>query len=270
MCSAKPIGFLGEPNMSDMNGKVALITGASSGIGRATAQSFAGRGAKVVLAARRHDELAVLARDIESSGGQASFVVTDVAVTEDVQRMVAHAVETFGRLDYAVNNAGIEGRVAGISDLTEQDWDHVLDTNLKGNFLCLKYEAPAILAGGRGGAIVNVGSVNSFLGVAGGAAYVASKHGQIGLTTSASAELAPQGIRVNLVCPGFVDTPMHRRLRAVVGDELFDKGFLPRVHSRRAGHPDEIARTIVFLCSDDASYITGTTLTPDGGFTLTV
>jgi NAD(P)-dependent dehydrogenase (short-subunit alcohol dehydrogenase family) len=256
--------------MSDMDGKVALITGASSGIGRATAKAFATRGAKVVLAARRHDELAALARDIQSSSGEASFVVTDVAVAKDAQRMVAHAVETFGRLDYAVNNAGIEGRFAKLSDLSEQDWDCVLDTNLKGNFLSLKYEVPAILAGGRGGAIVNVGSVNSFLGVRGGAAYVASKHGQVGLTTSASAELASQGIRVNLVCPGFVDTPMHRRLRAVVGDEAFDKGLLPRVHSRRAGSPEEIAQSIVFLCSDDASYITGTTLTPDGGFTMTL
>jgi NAD(P)-dependent dehydrogenase (short-subunit alcohol dehydrogenase family) len=256
--------------MADMNGKVALITGASSGIGRATAQCFAARGVKVVLAARRHDELATLAREIESSGGQASFVVTDVAVADDVQKMVAHAVETFGRLDYAVNNAGIEGRFARVSDLTEEDWDRVLDTNLKGTFLCLKYEIPAMLAGGRGGAIVNVGSVNSFRGVAGGAAYVASKHGQVGLTTSASAEVAPQGIRVNLLCPGFVDTPMHQRLRAVAGDDVFDNGFLPRVHSRRAGQPEEIARTIVFLCSDDASYITGSTLTPDGGFTLTL
>lgn len=256
--------------MSDMNDKVALITGASSGIGRATAEAFAARGAKVVLAARRKDELASLAKEIESRGGQASFVVTDVAVAADVERMVAHAMKTFGRLDYAVNNAGIEGRIAGIADLTEQDWDRVLGTNLKGNFLCLKYEAPAMLAGGRGGAIVNVGSVNSFLGFAHGAAYVASKHGQIGLTTCASAELAPQGIRVNLVCPGFIDTPMHRRARAVFGDEIYDNLLVPRVHARRTGQPEEIARSIVFLCSDEASYITGSTLTPDGGFTLTI
>ncbi len=134
----------------------------------------------------------------------------------------------------------------------------------------MKYEAPAILAGGRGGAIVNIGSVNSFLGFPGGAAYVASKHGQIGLTTTASAELAPQGIRVNLVCPGFIDTPMHLRARVVVGDDLYDKVLVPRVHTRRMGRPEEIARAIVFLCSDEASFITGTTLTPDGGFTLTI
>ena len=256
--------------MSDMNGKVALITGASSGIGRATAEAFAAQGAKVVLAARREEELAALASEIEARGGAASFVMTDVAVAKDVERMVAHTIETSGRLDYAVNNAGIEGRLAGIADLPEEEWDRVLDTNLKGTFLCLQQEARAMLAGGRGGAIVNVGSVNSFLGFAHGSAYVASKHGQIGLTTSVSAELAPQGIRVNLVCPGFIDTPMHRRARGLLGNEIYDDVLLPRVHTRRAGRPEEIARSIVFLCSDDASYITGTTLTPDGGFTLTI
>lgn len=194
-------------DVSDMNDKVALITGASSGIGRATAETFAAKGSKVVLAARRKDELMALASEIEARGGQASFVVTDVSVAKDVERMVAHTMETFGRLDYAVNNAGIEGQFTGIVDLPEEAWDRVLDTNLKGTFLCLKYEARAMLAGGIGGAIVNVGSVNSFLGFAGGSAYVASKHGQIGLTTSVSAELAPQGIRVNLICPGFIRTP---------------------------------------------------------------
>jgi NAD(P)-dependent dehydrogenase (short-subunit alcohol dehydrogenase family) len=257
--------------MSDMNDKVALITGASSGIGRATGEAFAARGAKVVLAARRKDELAALAREIEGRGGQASFVVTDVSIAKDVERMVAHTIETFGRLDIAVNNAGIEGQIGSIADLPEEEWDRVLDTNLKGTFLCLKHEARAMLAGGRGGAIVNVGSVNSFLGVATFSSYVASKHGLIGLTTSASAELAPQGIRVNLICPGIIDTPMHRRLRGIIGDEIYDKNILgQRVHSRRAGRPEEIARSIVFLCSDNASYITGTTLTPDGGFTLTI
>jgi NAD(P)-dependent dehydrogenase (short-subunit alcohol dehydrogenase family) len=256
--------------MSDMNDKVALITGASSGIGRATGEAFAARGAKVVLAARREHELATLTSKIESRGGRASFVVTDVAIAKDVERMVAHAIETFGRLDYAVNNAGIEGQLSGIMDLPEEEWDRVFNINLKGNFLCMKYEARAMLAGGHGGAIVNVGSVNSFLGFPTASAYVASKHGQIGLTTSVSAELAPQGIRVNLVCPGIIDTPMHHRLRGLVGNEIFDKVLLQRVHTRRAGRPDEIAQTIVFLCSDEASYISGTTLTPDGGFTLTV
>lgn len=255
--------------MSDMNERVALITGASSGIGRATAEAFAAQGARVVLAARRQDELASLVTEIESRGGKATAIKTDVSAAKDVERMVAHAIETFGRLDYAVNNAGIEGQWAGITELTEDEWDRVLNINLRGTFLCLKYEARAMLDCGHGGAIVNIGSVNSFLGFPTGSAYVTSKHGLIGLTTSVSAELASQGIRVNLVCPGFIDTPMHHRARALVGDELYDRGLLPSVHLRRAGRPDEIARSILFLCSDEASYITGTTLTPDGGFTLT-
>ena len=253
-----------------MNGRVALITGASSGIGRATAGLFAERGASVVVAARRQDELDSLVAEIEARGGTASGVRTDVSVSSDVRRMVDHAIAKFGRLDYAVNNAGIEGRFAGITEIEEDEWDRVLGINLKGMFLCLQNEARAMLAAGHGGAIVNVGSVNSFLGFATGSAYCTSKHGLIGLTTSVSAELASKGIRVNLVCPGIIDTPMHRRLRSEIGDEVYDQGVLPSVHLQRAGQPEEIARAIVFLCSDDASYITGTTLTPDGGFTLTV
>jgi len=253
-----------------MNGNVALITGASSGIGRATAALFAAKGARVVVAARRQDELDSLVAEIEAQGGQATAIQTDVAVTADVERMVAHAIKTFGRLDYAVNNAGIEGRFASITELSEADWDQVLGINLKGTFLGMQHQARAMLAAGNGGAIVNVGSVNSFLGFATGAAYCTSKHGLIGLTTSVSAELASQGIRVNLVCPGIIDTPMHHRLRKDIGDAVYDQSVLPSVHLQRAGQPQEIAQAIVFLCSDAASYITGTTLTPDGGLTLTV
>ncbi|MGH9949421.1 MAG: SDR family NAD(P)-dependent oxidoreductase [Pyrinomonadaceae bacterium] len=253
-----------------MKGKVALITGASSGIGRATAEAFAAKGAKVVLAARRQDELDSLIAEIEAAGGKATAIQTDVSRAQDVKQMVAHSINTFGRLDYAVNNAGIEGQIANIVDLEEDDWDSVLDINLKGNYLCLRYEARAMLDGGHGGAIVNVGSVNSFLGFPSGAAYVASKHGQVGLTTSASAELAPHGIRVNIVCPGFVDTPMHHRIRGIIGDEIFDAALVPQVHLRRVGRPEEIASAILYLCSDEASFITGTTLTPDGGFAMTI
>jgi NAD(P)-dependent dehydrogenase (short-subunit alcohol dehydrogenase family) len=253
-----------------MNDRVALITGASSGIGRSTAEAFAAEGARVVVAARREDELASLVTEIEGRGGKATAIKTDVSATKDVERMVAHAIESFGRLDFAVNNAAIEGQFTGITDLTEDAWDRVLDINLRGTFLCLKYEARAMLKCGNGGAIVNVGSVNSFLGFPAGSAYVTSKHGLVGLTTSVSAELAPQGIRVNLVCPGIIDTPMHHRARELLGDEVYDTAVLPSVHLRRAGRPEEIARAIVFLCSGEAGYITGTTLTPDGGFTMTI
>ena len=256
--------------MSSMKGKVALVTGASSGIGRATALAFAAREARVALAARREDELAALAAEIEAAGGEATYVQADVSVADDVERMVAHTIERFGRLDFAVNNAGIEGEFQGIGDLSEEAWDRVLDINLKGTFLCLKYEARSMLEAGNGGAIVNVGSVNSFLGFAGGAAYVASKHAQVGLTTSVSAELAPQGIRVNIVCPGIIDTPMHHRLRGIIGDEPYENILQGRVHQKRKGLPEEIANVILFLCSDEASYITGTTVTPDGGFTMTL
>jgi len=256
--------------MSDMNNKVALVTGASSGIGRATAKLFAEKGAKVVVAARRLDELESLVSEIQSQGGEATAIQTDICKVAEVERMVDHAIKTFGRLDYAVNNAGIEGRFASITELSEEDWDQVLGINLKGTFLGMQHQARAMLAAGNGGAIVNVGSVNSFLGFATGAAYCTSKHGLIGLTTSVSAELASQGIRVNLVCPGIIDTPMHQRLRQEIGDAIYDEGVLPSVHLKRAGQPKEIADAIVFLCSDAASYITGTTLTPDGGLTLTV
>ena len=218
--------------MSDMSNKVALITGASSGIGRATAERFVEQGAQVVVAARRQDELDSLVAAIESGGGTATAIKTDVAVAKDVERMVDHAIKTFGRLDYAVNNAGIEGQFAPITDLPEDEWDRVLGINLKGTFLGMKHQARAMLAAGNGGAIVNVGSVNSFLGFATGAAYCTSKHGLIGLTTSVSAELASQGIRVNLVCPGIIDTPMHQPLARRDRRRALRSGALPNVHLR--------------------------------------
>lgn len=256
--------------MPEWNQKVAVITGASSGIGRATARTFAARGARVAMAARRGHLLAELAEEIREAGGEASFLPTDVSVEGDVKDLVDHTLDAFGRLDFAVNNAGTEGPIAGLTDMPTDAWQTVLDVNLKGAFLCMKHQARAMLDGGRGGAIVNVGSVNSFLGNEGGTAYATSKHGLVGLTTSASAELAPRGIRVNVMCPGVIDTPMHRRLREEVGDELYDSALNEDVHQRRAGRPEEIADAIAFLCSEEASYITGTALTADGGFLMTL
>ena len=253
-----------------MKEKVALVVGASSGIGKSTALEFAQRGARVVVAARRNDELQAVVSEIQQNGGEASAIATDVSKSVEVQRMVDHAINEYGRLDFAVNNAAIEGNFNAIVDLPEEEWDRVLNINLRGVFLCLKYQAKAMLKCDNGGSIVNVGSVNSFLGFPTGSPYVTSKHALIGLTTSVSAELGPHGIRVNLVCPGVIDTPMHRRLRAIIGDDIYDKGFVPSVHLRRMGQPSEIAQTILYLCSDQASYVTGTTLTPDGGYTMTI
>ena len=252
-----------------MKDKVALITGASSGIGWSTAKAFAAEGSKVVLAARREDELSMLASEIQQAGGEASFIPTDVSSSQAVQNMVDHTMQTFGRLDFAINNAGIEGLFTGIAEFPEEEWEKVIDINLKGAFYCMKYQAQAMIQAGNGGSIVNVGSVNSFLGFAGGSAYATSKHGMVGLTSSASAELASQGIRVNIVCPGFVVTPMHHRVREFVKDEMIE-AYIEKVHQQRAAQPEEIASTIVFLCSEGASYITGTTLTPDGGMVSTI
>ncbi|WP_260483419.1 SDR family NAD(P)-dependent oxidoreductase [Sphingomicrobium flavum] len=255
--------------MSAFSGKVALVTGASSGIGEATARLFAKRGASVVLAARRRDRLDALVEEIEQTGGTASAIDTDVADAASVEAMVAHAVDTFGRLDFAVNNAGLGTKVYPVTDMPDDYWDEVMAVNLRGNFLCLKHEARAMLAAGNGGAIVNVGSVSTFLGTPGATAYTASKAGQLGLTTSASGELASQGIRVNLVCPGVIDTPLHQAIKANLGAEAFD-GIRQRKHLQRFGQPEEIATCIAFLCSDEASFITGSTLTADGGFHLSI
>ena len=255
--------------MNTLAGKVAIVTGASSGIGEATARLMAQRGATVVLAARREEAIAALAKDIASTGGSASHIRTDVSDAGDVEAMVAHAVETHGRLDIAVNNAGIGAEVHAIVDMPDEWWDRVQNTNLRGNFLCLKYQARAMLVAGNGGAIVNVGSVNTFLGCPGAAAYCVSKAGQLALTTSASAELAEHGIRVNLVCPGVTDTPLHHEIKGNLGPEAFE-GMKAQTHQRRFGDPAEIARAIAFLASEEASFITGTTLTADGGFHLTL
>ena len=255
--------------MAAFEGKVAIVTGARSGIGKATALILAERGATGVVAARRTEVLDELVAQIEQAGGKASAVVTDVAQASDVEAMVAHAVDTHGRLDLAVNNAGIGAEVYPLIDTPDDYWDRVMAVNLRGNFLCLKHEARAMLATGNGGSIVNIGSVNTFLGCPGASTYTASKAGQLGLTTSASAELAEHGIRVNLLCPGVIHTPLHEQIKGNLGAEAFD-GIRQRKHMRRFGEPEEIARCIAFLCSEDASFVTGTTLTPDGGFHLSL
>jgi len=254
----------------DYSESVALITGGSSGIGRATAVRFAELGARVVVAARSEKPGLEAVEEILNLGGKAVFVQTDVARESDVETMVSTALSEFGRLDFAVNSASVEGPLKPIAETLAEEWDIVCDANLKGTFLCVKHEAKAIRESGKGGAIVNVGSVNSRLGFPGATPYVASKHGQVGITRCAAAEYAADGIRVNIVCPGIVQTPMHERLRGMVGDELIDSYAIgQRTPLGRKGTPHEIARTIVSLCSDDTSYVTGAEIYADGGWTAT-
>lgn len=242
--------------------KVALVTGGASGIGRATALAFAKKGAKVaVVDCKENDEMADLIKEL---GSEAIFIKCDVSKTDDVKAMVAQTIAAFGRLDYAFNNAGIEGTSAPTQDCSEENWDKTIGVNLKGVWLCMKYEIPEILKQGKG-AIVNCASVAGMIGFAGLPAYVASKHGIVGLTKTTALECATQGIRVNAVCPGVIQTPMIDRLtgKTKEGIERF-KGFEP---IGRFGLPEEIANAVVWMCSDEASFVTGHVMAVDGGFT---
>jgi NAD(P)-dependent dehydrogenase (short-subunit alcohol dehydrogenase family) len=246
---------------SSLEGKVAIVTGGNSGIGRATAVRFAAKGVRVTIAARRADEGHETVEIIRAAGGEAIFVPTDVSQESQIEAMVQKTVETYGGLDYAFNNAGVTGPVGtALTDATEEAWDQVIDVNLKGVWLSMKYEIPQMLKGG-GGAIVNDSSVAGLLG-SGLFAYSASKHGVIGLTKSAALAYAQQGIRINAVCPGFVRTPMVEPL-------LDDPESNARVHAMepmgRVGNPEEVADAVVWLCSDEASFVTGIAMPVDGG-----
>jgi NAD(P)-dependent dehydrogenase (short-subunit alcohol dehydrogenase family) len=247
-----------------MVGKVALVTGGSSGIGRATALCFARDGAKVVVAARRSDEGEETAHLIQESGGEAIFVKTDISHGVEVQALVATCLATFGRLDYACNNAGIEGPNMPTIDCREEDWQAVMDINLKGTWLCLKYEIPPMITQG-GGAIVNMASVGGLIGFPGLAPYVATKHGIIGLTKTVAMEHAQHHIRVNVVCPGLIDTPMADRFTGGPASDT-EQFILSLKPMRRRGTPMEIAEAVAWLCSDAASFVTGHSMIVDGGF----
>lgn len=244
--------------------RVILVTGASSGIGRAAAIGLGRAGARVVLCARRVSEGEKTAEQVRAAGGEAVFERTDVSKSSDVERAVATALDRFGRLDGAVNNAGVDGPNVKTADYDEAAWRRVLDTNLTGLWLCMKHEIPAMLQSG-GGAIVNVASVLGLYAYPTASAYVASKHGVVGLTRTAAVEYARHGIRVNAVCPGYVPT------------ELSDKTFSPERRDRvvamtpmkRPGTPEEIAEVILWLLSDASSFVTGHALVADGGLTLT-
>jgi NAD(P)-dependent dehydrogenase (short-subunit alcohol dehydrogenase family) len=245
--------------------KVVLITGGTSGIGQATALAFAKKGAKVIVAARRVSEGKATVEMIKETGGEAQFVQTDVTKANEVEALIAACITNYGGLDYAVNNAGIGGTAfTPAAEYEEEIWDKVIDINLKGVWLCMKYEIPEMLRRGQG-VIVNMSSVAGLRGGEIGVAYHASKHGVIGLTKAAAIEYAAQGVRINAVCPAVIKTPMT--------DPLFDdKDMTAQVTAKhpmgRVGRPEEVASTVLWLCSEDASFVTGHAHPVDGGFLI--
>lgn len=243
-------------------GKVALVTGGNSGIGKATALAFAQEGAKVVIAARRVQEGVETVSMIKDAGGEALFIQTDVSKAVEVERMVQQTVEVYGRLDCAFNNAGIStGRVTMIEE-TEENFDQVIHINLKGVWLCMKQEIHQMLMQGSG-TIVNDSSAAGLHGVRRGSTYAASKFGVIGLTKSAALEYAKQGIRVNAVCPGWIHTPMVER--GMQRNPELETQIIEQEPVGRIGRPEEVAAAVLWLCSDAASFVTGIAMPVDGG-----
>jgi NAD(P)-dependent dehydrogenase (short-subunit alcohol dehydrogenase family) len=243
--------------------KVALVTGGSFGIGRATAVAFATRGARVVIADRAEDKDQGTLNAVKSAGGEAMFMQCDVSDSKQVKKMLADVVEKYGRLDFAFNNAGIEGSNAPTHECTEENWDRTIQVNLKGIWLCMSNEIPYMLKAGKG-SIINCASVAGLSGFAGLPAYVASKHGVVGLTKTAALEYAKQGIRVNAVCPGVIHTSMVDRLTG--RDKQVEKQYINMEPLGRMGLPEEVAEAVIWMCSDSASFVTGIAMPVDGGF----
>jgi len=249
--------------MNGIQDSVAIVTGASSGIGRAAARRFAEEGARVVAADVDADGGSGTVETIRDAGGEATFVETDVSDRADVEAMVETAVDRYGGLDFAFNNAGIEGRNDSLVDQGDDDWERVIDINLKGVFLGLRAEIPAMLDDG-GGVIVNTSSIAGVVGFQGVSPYVASKHGVIGLTKTAALEYGRDGVRVNAISPGVIETPMVDRA-AAANPEMIE-AVSEATPMGRVGDPEEIGDAAVWLCSDDASFVTGETLVIDGGY----
>ena len=249
-------------NNLEFEGKVALVTGGSSGIGKACALSFAQKGAKVVVADIDEENGKSVVEKIKGDGGEAIFVDVDVSDHEAVKKMVEDTVDAFGRLDYAVNNAGIGGAQADTGEYEIEAWLQVIDINLNGVFYCMRYEIPQMLENG-GGAIVNMSSILGTDAFAKTSAYTASKHAVIGLTKTAALDYAQRGIRVNSVGPAFISTPM---VTEGFNDEELE-GIMALHAMGRLGEPQEVADLVVFLCSDKASFMTGVHYLVDGGYT---
>ena len=249
--------------MKRFQDRVALVTGGTSGIGKATALAFAAEGARVVVAGRRETEGTAVVADIRRKDGQATFVVTDVTRDADVRKLVDSALRSYGRLDVAFNNAGTEGVVGPITELGEADWGRTVDVNLKGTWLCMKHEIPAMAE--RGGAIVNVATIAALAGMAGTTIYAASKGGVIAMTRAAAIEWAAKGIRVNVVSPGAVETDMFERFTG--GNEQVKADFKAAHPLGRAGSVADIAEAVLWLASDAAAFVTGHNLVVDGGYT---
>jgi NAD(P)-dependent dehydrogenase (short-subunit alcohol dehydrogenase family) len=251
--------------MDEFDSKVALITGGNSGIGRAAALAFAQKGAKVVIASRRIQESEETVSLIQDKGGTATFVQTDITQAIEVENLIAQTVSNYGRLDYAFNNAGVEEPVISSGEKTEDIWDLVIDTNLKGVWLSMKYQIPQMLKQG-GGVIINNSSILGLVALPNVPIYTASKHGVIGLTKSLALEHAKDNIRINCVCPGGIETDLLARNLDSLGEEGKTK-FISLHPMGRLGKPEEIATSVIWLCSQAASFITGQSLAIDGGFT---
>ncbi|AKI98620.1 NAD(P)-dependent dehydrogenase (short-subunit alcohol dehydrogenase family) [Archangium gephyra] len=255
--------------MKGLAGKVALVTGGSSGIGLAAARELGRAGAKVALVGRGRERGEAAERALREEGVEALYVQADMGRSEDVKRMVEAVVGRWDRLDVAVNNAALgDMLLAPLTELPEEEFDRVLGVDLKGVWLCMKYEIPAMLKGGRG-AIVNVSSINGLAGTPMGSAYTAAKHGMHGLSKTAAMEFGRQGIRVNVVCPGAHRTPMLEAMfeKITPGEprKAEEQYYLPRIPMGRIGEPEECGKAIAWLLSEEASYVNGCVMTVDGG-----